>query len=164
MVVDEAGDYSWFVKCWDSPKDGIRGFLLRFLASKDEIDQHIAVWTLTQLLESNGTNNPRASSGTDFGGGADRQILKLIRQTPQATDLLKTILRESTALDDSAVGDDSDFEDASDGETVEEGNEVLSLTKAALLLLKKLPSLEELEKGSGKGVEVIVPSGEPRQA
>jgi hypothetical protein len=97
--------------------------------------------------------------------GTDRQILKLIRQTPQATDLLKTILRESTAPDDSAVGDDSDFEDASDGETVEEGNEVLSLTKAALLLLKKLPSLEQLEKSSGKGVEeVIVPSGEARQA
>jgi hypothetical protein len=95
----------------------------------------------------------------------DRQILKLIRQTPQAIDLLKTILRESTAPDDSAVGDDSDFEDASDGETIEEGNEVLSLTKAALLLLKKLPSLEDLEKGSGKGVEeVIVPSGEARHA
>ena len=50
-----AGDYSYFVKCWDTPRDGIRGFLLRFLASKDEIDLHIAIWTLTQLLQSNGT-------------------------------------------------------------------------------------------------------------
>ena len=32
----------------------MRGFLLRFLASEDDIDQHIAVWTLTQLLQSNG--------------------------------------------------------------------------------------------------------------
>ena len=50
-----AGDYSHFVKTWNKPGDGIRGFLLRFLASKDEIDQHIAVWTLSQLLESQGT-------------------------------------------------------------------------------------------------------------
>jgi hypothetical protein len=49
-----AGDYSSFVKTWETPGDGLRGFLLRFLASKDDIDQHIAVWTLTQLLESNG--------------------------------------------------------------------------------------------------------------
>lgn len=49
-----ADDYSYFVKTWDTPKDGLRGFLLRFLASKDDIDQHIAVWTLTQLLESGG--------------------------------------------------------------------------------------------------------------
>lgn len=52
-----AGDYSSFVKTWETPRDGLRGFLLRFLASKDEIDQHIAVWTLNQLLESNGTTS-----------------------------------------------------------------------------------------------------------
>ena len=97
----------------------------------------------------------------------DCQILKLIRQTPQLTDLLKTILRESSAANESAVGDDSDFEDESDRATIEaEGNEVLSLTKAALLLLKKLPSLEELEKGTAKaGVEeAVIPSGERAQA
>lgn len=52
---DEAGNYSYFVKDWTAPADGIRGFLLRFMASRDEIDQHIGVWTLIQLLESNGT-------------------------------------------------------------------------------------------------------------
>jgi hypothetical protein len=50
-----AGDYSDFVRAWEKPGDGLRGFLLRFLASRDEIDQHIAVWTLTQLLESDGS-------------------------------------------------------------------------------------------------------------
>ena len=54
QLVIVAGDYSYFIKTWNTPGDGLRGFLLRFLASKDEIDQHIAVWTLTQLLESNG--------------------------------------------------------------------------------------------------------------
>ena len=97
----------------------------------------------------------------------DRQILKLIRQTPQFTDLLKMILRESSAAHESAVCDDSDFEDESDGDTIEtEGNEVVSLTKAALLLLKKLPSLEELEKGTAKAgmEEQVVPSREQTQA
>ena len=53
-----AGDYSNFVRTWEKPGDGLRGFLLRFLASRDEIDQHIAVWTLTQLLESDGLLYP----------------------------------------------------------------------------------------------------------
>jgi vacuolar protein 8 len=53
-----AGDYSNFVRTWEAPGDGLRGFLLRFLASRDEIDQHIAVWTLTQLLESDGNPSP----------------------------------------------------------------------------------------------------------
>lgn len=53
-VLTVAGDYSNFVRTWEKPGDGLRGFLLRFLASRDEIDQHIAVWTLTQLLESDG--------------------------------------------------------------------------------------------------------------
>ena len=55
-----AGDYSNFVRTWEAPGDGLRGFLLRFLASRDEIDQHIAVWTLTQLLESDGNPPTRA--------------------------------------------------------------------------------------------------------
>jgi vacuolar protein 8 len=57
-VLMVAGDYSYFVNCWRTPGDGLRGFLLRFLASRDEIDQHIAVWTLTQLLESEGPSTP----------------------------------------------------------------------------------------------------------
>jgi vacuolar protein 8 len=52
-----AGDYSYFVKTWETPGGELRGFLLQFLASEEEIDQHISVWTLTQLLESNGISN-----------------------------------------------------------------------------------------------------------
>jgi hypothetical protein len=96
-------------------------------------------------------------------GVEDRQILILIRQTPQFTDLLKTILRESSALDDAAVDDSSDFEDESDDDkAIEEGNEVLGLTKAALLTLKKLPTLQELERSAssaGEGVGVVEDRG-----
>lgn len=46
------GDYSIFVRDWADPNGGIHGYLQRFLASGDPTFQHIAVWTLLQLLES----------------------------------------------------------------------------------------------------------------
>ena len=46
------GDYSIFVQNWTEPSDGIHGYLSRFLASGDATFQHIAIWTLLQLLES----------------------------------------------------------------------------------------------------------------
>jgi hypothetical protein len=113
------------------------------LASRDEIDQHIAVWTLTQLLESDGP--------TCMGKKLtiDRQIQKLIRQTPELTGLLRTILRNASSADE-AIEDPSDFEDESD-ENVE-GNEVVNLTRSALTSLKKLPPLEELEIHTAEGI------------
>lgn len=46
------GDYSIFVRDWADPNGGIHGYLKRFLASGDPTFQHIAIWTLLQLLES----------------------------------------------------------------------------------------------------------------
>ena len=77
----------------------------------------------------------------------DRQIQKLILQTPQFPDLLRTILREATVPDE--VIDDSDFEDESGDENLEEGNEVVNLARTALVSLKKLPTLEESEGTTG---------------
>lgn len=37
---------------WDEPNEGIHGYLSRFLQSGDATFQHIAVWTLLQLFES----------------------------------------------------------------------------------------------------------------
>jgi len=48
----KVGDYSMFVKDWKEPSGGIHGYLKRFLASGDATFQHIAIWTLLQLLES----------------------------------------------------------------------------------------------------------------
>jgi hypothetical protein len=66
-------------------------------------------------------------------------------------DLLRIILREATAPDEAI--DDSDFEDESGDENLEEGNEVVNLTRTALVLLKKLPTLEELEESTKVGQE-----------
>lgn len=41
-----------FVTNWSTPRGGIQGYLDRFLDSGDPTFQHIATWTLLQLLES----------------------------------------------------------------------------------------------------------------
>ncbi|KAF1822148.1 ARM repeat-containing protein [Dissoconium aciculare CBS 342.82] len=48
----KVGDYSLFLSSWNQPAGGIHGYLSRFLASGDPTFQHIAIWTLLQLLES----------------------------------------------------------------------------------------------------------------
>lgn len=41
---------------WAQPNEGIYGFLLRFLQSGSATFEHIALWTILQLLESNNTD------------------------------------------------------------------------------------------------------------
>ncbi|KAL3959332.1 hypothetical protein ACCO45_007494 [Purpureocillium lilacinum] len=48
----KVGDYSIFVQNWNEPNGGVHGYLGRFLQSGDATFQHIAVWTLLQLFES----------------------------------------------------------------------------------------------------------------
>ncbi|KAF8973862.1 vacuolar protein 8 [Flammula alnicola] len=45
-------DYSAFNEVWDKPDGGMHKYLYRFLTSPDATFQHIAVWTIVQLLES----------------------------------------------------------------------------------------------------------------
>ncbi|KAH8834934.1 armadillo-type protein [Flagelloscypha sp. PMI_526] len=45
-------DYSAFNDVWDQPDGGMHQYLYRFLTSSDATFQHIAVWTIMQLLES----------------------------------------------------------------------------------------------------------------
>lgn len=50
-VLDEHKHYIF--ENWNTPNDGIHGFLLRFLQSGSDTFEHIALWTILQLLESN---------------------------------------------------------------------------------------------------------------
>lgn len=52
----KADDYTPFSAVWDQPEGGIHGYLVRFLESRDTTFQHIAIWTLVQLLESGGSS------------------------------------------------------------------------------------------------------------
>ncbi|KAI0005364.1 vacuolar protein 8 [Russula compacta] len=45
-------DYSAFNDVWEKPEGGMHQYLHRFLSSPDATFQHIAVWTIMQLLES----------------------------------------------------------------------------------------------------------------
>jgi len=49
-----AEDYAAFNDVWDKPEGGLHTYLYRFLTNPDPTFQHIAVWTIVQLLESGG--------------------------------------------------------------------------------------------------------------
>lgn len=84
------GDYKIFVENWTEPGGGIHGYLNRFLASGDPTFQHIAIWTLLQLLESE-----------------DKKLIGLISKAEDVIQMIKTISDKNI---------DSDDEDGDDGE------------------------------------------------
>jgi vacuolar protein 8 len=72
-------DYTIFLSSWTSPGGGIHGYLQRFLASGDPTFQHIAVWTILQLLEAQDSRlTERIAAAEDMvsiiNGIADRRI------------------------------------------------------------------------------------------
>ena len=97
------GDYSIFVKDWKQPSDGIHGYLNRFLASGDPTFQHIAIWTLLQLLESD-----------------DNDLIDLIKKAEDVIGMVKSIAEKS--VDQS----EEDGED-SEGEVVALAEKVMQL-------------------------------------
>lgn len=84
------GDYSIFVRDWADPNGGIHGYLQRFLASGDPTFQHIAIWTLLQLLESE-----------------DQKLIGYISKSEDVVQMVKSISDKNI---------ESDEEDADDGE------------------------------------------------
>jgi vacuolar protein 8 len=84
------GDYTIFIQNWTQPEGGIHGYLRRFLASGDPTFQHIAIWTLLQLLESD-----------------DDRLLELISKSTE-------IVRMVTDISERNI--ESDEEDNEDGE------------------------------------------------
>ena len=84
------GDYSVFISDWTAPNGGIQGYLKRFLASGDATFQHIAIWTLVQLLESE-----------------DKNLMDLICKSENISKMIQQISEKSIESDD---------EDAEDGE------------------------------------------------
>jgi vacuolar protein 8 len=86
------GDYSIFVRDWSSPNGGIHGYLKRFLASGDPTFQHIAIWTLLQLLESE-----------------DNKLVGLVAKSEDIIQMVKTISDKNIESDDED-GDDGEGE------------------------------------------------------
>ncbi|KAF2863251.1 ARM repeat-containing protein [Piedraia hortae CBS 480.64] len=70
----KVNDYSLFLQAWTSPSGGIHGYLKRFLKGGDATFQHIAIWTLVQLLES-----------------SDEQLIQTIRSSSDVMDVVREI-------------------------------------------------------------------------
>ena len=86
----KVGDYSIFLRSWFQPNGGIHGYLTRFVASGDSTFQHIAIWTLLQLLES-----------------GDQQLVDLISRSEDIVEVIRQISDKNVESDD---------EDGEDGE------------------------------------------------
>lgn len=104
------GDYTIFVQYWDQPKGGIHEYLTRFVASGDSTFQHIAIWTLLQLLESE-----------------DQRLIGFIAQSKEIVGVIDDIGKRTVESDDEEG-------DAADGE-----GEVVGLARKCLTLLGRNP-------------------------
>ena len=91
--------YRPFIEVWDQPDGGMHAYLYRFLSSSDPTFQHIAVWTLVQLLESR-----------------DPELLRRIKESP----LLLGAIRELTVSQPSSA-DGSSYARGQEEEDDEEG-------------------------------------------
>jgi len=86
----KVGDYSIFIQNWKEPNGGLHGYLNRFLASGDSTFQHIAIWTLLQLLESD-----------------DQKLIALVSKSEDIIQTIKIISDQSI---------ESDGEEAEEGD------------------------------------------------
>jgi vacuolar protein 8 len=82
------GDYTIFLQNWTEPSGGIHGYLRRFLASGDPTFQHIAIWTLLQLLESE-----------------DSRLLSLISKSEEVVQMVTDIAERNIESDDEDNGE-----------------------------------------------------------
>ncbi|KAI6711456.1 hypothetical protein JHW43_006012 [Diplocarpon mali] len=102
-LLNLVGDYSIFIQDWTEPIGGIHGYLKRFLASGDATFQHIAIWTLLQLLESE-----------------DKKLINLIGKSEEIVQMIKTIA-------DSQIESDDEIEEDGEGEVVQLAQRSLQL-------------------------------------
>jgi vacuolar protein 8 len=97
------GDYGIFIRDWTEPSEGIHGYLSRFLDSGDPTFQHIAIWTLLQLLESE-----------------DKKLIGLIGKSDDIVEMIKQIANRH-------VESDNELEDEDESEVVELARRCLEL-------------------------------------
>lgn len=96
-------DYTIFVENWVEPNEGIHGYLSRFLASGDATFQHIAIWTLLQLLESE-----------------DQKLISLIGKSDDMVIMIKQIANQQ-------LESDHELDDDDEGEVVNLAQRCLEL-------------------------------------
>ena len=111
---------------WKEPAGGLHGYLVRFLENQDSTFQHIAVWTIVQLLES-----------------GDMKLEASIKESSQIMGIVTNLSSHggtSTAASSQAGGDgpapsDSVSQQASDDEDDEGDSEITLLARKVLEML-----------------------------
>lgn len=91
--VATVGDYAIFIQAWTEPSGGIHGYLSRFLESGDPTFQHIAIWTLLQLLESE-----------------DKKLIGLIGKSDDVVEMIKQIANKQIEADENEQEEDDEGE------------------------------------------------------
>ncbi|KAF2396813.1 ARM repeat-containing protein [Trichodelitschia bisporula] len=94
----KVADYSLFLQKWTEPRGGVHGYLTRFLESEDATFQHIAIWTLLQLLES-----------------GDERLVGRIRDSEGIVGMVRRIAEKAVSVEGDGAGEE---EDEGDGEVV----------------------------------------------
>lgn len=79
----KVADYDSFVDCWSFPDGGVKGFLVSFLSSHEPTFEHIAVWMILQLLESE-----------------DQRLFKLLQDSPDITSRVEELAQQDADLTD----------------------------------------------------------------
>ena len=132
-----ADDYSAFSAVWTAPEGGLHGYLVRFLESRDTTFQHIAIWTLVQLLESGGSSSysfPLIATTDDctIDPTLEQQIRSSATLIPLATRL-STLT--SSGSDAPRLDSDASEDGMTDGEGDGGEGEIRVLAKRVLELL-----------------------------
>ena len=121
LIVKAVGNYSLFQSSWSQPSGGIHGYLARFLNSGDPTFQHIAIWTLLQLLESD-----------------DASLIQTINQSKDVMEVVRDISRREVESENEA-----DTAESEDGEA-----EVVALARRCLEISSGGGSSDSVSKGS----------------
>jgi vacuolar protein 8 len=97
-------DYSAFNDVWDKPDGGMHKYLYRFLSSPDATFQHIAVWTIVQLLESGGELISHISRNDANHPLLDPQLISNIRSSNLLVPHIRNLASSRTSSPTSSVG------------------------------------------------------------
>lgn len=97
-------DYSAFNDVWDKPDGGMHRYLYRFLSSPDATFQHIAVWTIVQLLDSGGKFFPYIITIDDSHMSIDPQLISNIRSSTLLVPNIRNLATSQASTPSSSVG------------------------------------------------------------
>lgn len=116
-------NYSRIIDAWDQPRDGIRGFLIRFLHSGYATFEHIALWTILQLLES---HNDKVAELVK----TDSEIVNAVKRMADIT------FNRLQVLSSDSKNNDNDLSNSKSSEQVEDASaELYNITQQILQFL-----------------------------